>query len=151
MTLKEVRQATTDPNDPNPDDPNPDDPPVDDRQRAERDRGKSKPRGVGEPRATGREISNRIREQAIKAFREGTFGKSFVPSMGFRRRFEQSLHSEGWATDEAASATAEFYERVDRFLRTAVELGPDEYAGVQDFMSLVDRHLESEVERLGRR
>jgi hypothetical protein len=139
MTLTEVRVAAEPPAAPSDD--------VDDRQRTERDRSSDGPRGVGEPRATGREIANRIRGQVEKAFREGKWGSDFNPSMGFRRRFEQSLVSEGMSVERAASATATFYEKVDRFIRTAAEVG-NEFTSANDFMSMVERHIDTQVESL---
>lgn len=143
MTVKEVRQATTD-------DPEDDD--VDDRQRTERDRSGDGPRGVGEPRATGREISNRIKGQVENAFKTNKFGKGFMPSLGFRRRMAQSLVAEGMDAEQAEVEAGAMYERMERWMETTIELGPDEYAGPGDYMALFDRRLDAEIEGLrGRR
>lgn len=139
LTLTEVRQIVED------DPADTDDP--DSRDRTERDRSGTA-RGVGEPRATGTEISNRIKGQVEKAFREARFGPEFKPTMGFRRRFEQSLSLEGHDDDHAAQLTAAFYEKMDKWLEVAVALGMDEYSGASDFMAMFTRRLDAEIESL---
>lgn len=141
LSLKQIREVTEEPSE-EPDDD------VDDRNRTERDRSRSGPRGVGEPRATGTEITNRIKGQVEKAFREGRFGPEFQPTLGFRRRFEQSLTSEGFDEEEAADRTAKFYSSMDKWLEIAVSLGPSEYTGPADFMSMFQRRLDNEIEAL---
>lgn len=142
LTLTEVREVTSEENPDN-------DPDVDDRQRTERDRSRTGPRGVGEPRATGAEIVNRIKGQVDKAFRESRFGnEEFSPTMGYRRRFEESLRLEGFTEDEAAELTANFYEKMDDWLKVATELGPDEYAGPSDFVAMFQRRVDAEIESI---
>lgn len=123
-------------------------PPVDNRPRTERDRSGGGPKGVGEPRATGRQISNRITGQVEKAFRDGKFDKNFKPSMGFKRRMEQSLQSEGLSPESAIRVANDLYGRMERWIETTVELGPDEFAGPSDYMALFDRRLDLEIESL---
>jgi hypothetical protein len=133
MTLHEVRETTRDEPtaDPNADTKDPE------------------PRkGVGEPRATSREISARVRSQVDKAFRDGTFGKDFKITMGYRRRFVQSLVSEGFAAHEAEAKANELYGRVERWSQEAVGIGADEYSGSSDFMSMFDRLMDSEIDNL---
>lgn len=142
MTVKEVRTVTADAVD---DEGNP----VGD-GREVRDKPKEKRKGVGEPRATGREISARIRSQVHKAWRDGTFGKSFKPEPGFRRRMEQSFTAEGHPADKAHSLTNELYGRVGRWLEDAIGIGMNEYHGPDDFMALFDRLLDNEIDALAR-
>ena len=108
------------------------------------------PRGVGEPRATGREISARVRTQVQKAFRNQNFGPGFSPDLGFHKRFVYSLMSEGFAADKAESITNEFYGRVERWLEDAVHVGQEYYSGPSDFMAVFDRLIDSEIETLCR-
>lgn len=111
---------------------------------------RSGPRGVNEPRETTRRIAARIKEQVTKAFRTGTFGSDFHPSLGYRRRFEEALKAEG-ADDRTAHTLAErFYTRIERWLDDAIELGPGEYDGPEDFQRMFERLLDSEVEALAR-
>jgi len=126
----------------------PGDNPTDDRGREKRDRSSDGPKGVGEPRATGREISNRIRGQVEKAWRERTFGKEFKPTLGYRRKFEMALQAEGVAADRAVSMANEFYHRVESWLQTAVSLGMSEFDGPSDFCSMLERKIDSEIEAL---
>lgn len=141
MTLTEIKQVITDEDDPNAD-------PTDDRQRVERDRGSDGPRGVGEPRATGREIAARIQAQVEKAFKENKFGPGFTPTPGYRKRFEQSLVAEGATAQRAEVLTLGFYERLESWFQTTVELGADEYAGPSDYMALFNRKLDRELDLL---
>ncbi len=147
LSLKEIKEVTEEPATDSADDDSGDSD-VDDRQRTERDRSRSGPRGVGEPRATGTEIAARIKGQSEKAFRQGRFGPDFKPTMGYRRRFEQSLISEGFTEEEAAERTAKFYSAMDKWLEIAVSLGSDEYTGHADFISMFQRRLDSEIESL---
>lgn len=138
MKLEEVEEVLQDPANPEGD---PD-------TRINRDKNKSKdtgPKGVGEPRATGREISNRVKSQVHKAFKENTFKNGLSLSMGHKRRFWQSLVAEGAAADKAESMTNEFYTRMERWIEDAVGL---EYSSATDFMASFDRLLDSEIERL---
>lgn len=112
--------------------------------RTDRDRGR---RGVGEPRATGREVSARIRSQVEKAWRAGTFGRDFHPSLGYRRRFEESLRAEGFG-DESQALTNRVYSRVERWMNDAIALGVDEYQGPGDFMAMFERMLDAEISDL---
>lgn len=139
MTLAEV-QAVTSETDPDDDDEGSDRP-------SEAGGG---PKGVGEPRATGREISARVKSQVEKAFRTNTFGPGFSPDLGYHKRFIQSLVSEGTAVDKAESITNEFYHRAERWLKDAVEIGQDEYSSPNDFMSMLDRFLDNEIDALCR-
>lgn len=139
MTIKEMRQSTAEEVD---DDGNPVD--TRDRQsRTDRDKGR---RGVGEPRATAREISNRVRLQVEKAWREQNFGEGFKPSLGYQRRMTESFRIEGHKEPE--TITTDLYGRLDRWLTEATSLGADEYSGPQDFMAMFDRLLDSELERV---
>jgi len=149
MTVTEVKQVTAPPADPtDPTDPPPDATQTDARNRTERSRG-NVPRGVGEPRATGRLISNRIKGQVERAFRENRFGTGFEPSLGFRRRFIESLEAEGCDQASAEQKTEQFFGRLTSKLNVAIDLGTEEWSGPSDFMAHFDRILDSEINRLG--
>lgn len=108
------------------------------------------PRGVGEPRATGREISARVRSQVQKAFRTNSFGAGFEPDLGFHKRFIHSLIAEGFAGDKAESITNEFYERTERWLNDAIGIGQESYSSPADFMALFERFIDHEIGQLCR-
>lgn len=136
MTLTEIREVTKDPEQeqaPQGDDTEP---------------RRSGPRGTGEPRATGREISARVQAQVDKAFRNNTFGEGFKPSLGYHRRFIQSLVTEGVAGDKAESITNELYARTERWLEDAVGIGQEMYSSPRDFMAMFDRFLDREIDAL---
>jgi hypothetical protein len=138
MTLTEVREVQEDTPGPA----------VDDRQRTERDRSGDGSRRVGEPLATSREITARVKGQVQKAWKEDRFGEGFAPSMGFRRRFQESLESEGWGRDEAIQQAESLYSRMENWMETAVALGKEEFSSPNDFMSLFERRLTTEIESL---
>jgi hypothetical protein len=103
---------------------------------------------VGQPRATGRQISNRVKSQVVKAFQRNQFGPGFKVDLGFTRRFEDSLRLEGFSEEESVSLTADFYERIGRWVEDVASLGASEFAGPQDFMAMFDRVIDAEVDRL---
>lgn len=133
MTLKEVQAVTRD------EDPN-------DPDNRVRDRDSEPRKGVGEPRATAKEISARVQSQVEKAWKDKRFGNGFTPSLGFRRRMIQSLVAEGKPGDVAESITNDLYSRMERWTGEAVNLGMDEYSGPDDFMAYFDRNLTFEVD-----
>jgi len=136
LTFEEVEAITTD--DPSDDDPD------DRKDRVRDDRGG--PRGTDEPRATSREISARVALQVSKAFKSKTFGTSFAPSFGYRRRFAESLRVEGYRDPEKTAA--DFYSRLERWCEDVTELGMSEFSEPEQFMSLFDRVLENELVEL---
>jgi hypothetical protein len=147
MTIDEIKIVTTPPPDPAAD-PNAD-PPVDPDKREVRDKPKTtKPKGVGQPRATGKQIAARISGQVEKAWRERTFGKGFSPSLGYRRRFEEALKAEGADDGTALSMAESMYGRVENWMRDVIGLGMNEFAGPEDFMALFNRMLETEIDAL---
>jgi hypothetical protein len=121
----------------------------DSRDRVERIRVESAPRRVGEPLSTGREIMARVEGQVIKAFRDGTFGPGFSPSMGYRRRFTQSLVDSGLcgSATRAESVAVNLYETMDRFTKTAVEYG--DIKSAEQFMELFTAKMQREFDSLG--
>lgn len=124
-------------------------PRTDIRNRPGRVRGRSAPRGVNEPRATGRSINNRIKGQVEAAFKNHTFGsKTFKPDLGFRRRFQTSLEAEGLEPGEALIETNEFYTKAQTWLDHAISLGMDEYTSATDFMAIFERKIDSMIEAL---
>lgn len=163
MTLEEIETVTKDPENPsdvddtdNPsgDPKTPTGKPADRRVRV---RPEDKTKGTGikpsgnrlqEPRATGREISNRVRSQVERAWRDKTFGAQTRFSMGFKRRFVQSLIAEGHSREEADTLATSFYTRVEAWVTDAAGLGMAEYTSSTDFMAMFDRLLDSEIDRL---
>lgn len=111
-----------------------------------RGRNRSGPRMVNQAKATGSQITARIQTQVEKAFRDGTFGRTFTPSMGFRRRFEESLNAEGF--EDAGPVTEAVYDRMNSWLGEVIALGPSEFETPAAFMSLFERMLETEIEDL---
>lgn len=116
---------------------------LDDRQRTERDRSRGgQPRGVGEARATGRQINNRLRPQIERAFRDGTFGPEWRPDFGYRRRFQAGLESDGYSESDAARITGEVYEDLDRWIGHATKVPADEFGTANDFSEIFSRRFD---------
>ncbi len=121
----------------------------DDRSRAGRDQGVSDgPRGVGEPRATTRDISARVADQVTNAFRKGTFRTGFMPDLGYRKHFESALVAEGASAQRATQLAEQFYSKVRAWAHDAIALGASGYNGPREFMALFDRVVNSELDRL---
>lgn len=112
--------------------------------------GSNGPRGVGEARATGRQISNRVRSQVEKAWRDGKFNDLSL-SFGYRKRFMQSLMAEGVPADAAESATNEFYTKLDATSKELVGLGQSEFSSDGDFMLFFDRIIDNNIDDLNLR
>jgi hypothetical protein len=118
------------------------------RDRQDRIRSTARPQGLGEPMATGRQIAARIREQAIRQFKDGSLGKDAF-SLGYRRRFIESLEAEGVDAHAAERMTDSLYAKMDTVLKTAAAFGVDEFTGAEDFVELFQRRLTKEIEDLG--
>lgn len=99
-------------------------------------------------RSTMNEIGARIKQQSEKAFRDQTFGKSFTPQMGYRRRFEESLKAAGLDPQTAHKTTDALYARMDRWLADMVALGTDEFSSSDQFAELFSTMLDTEVDQL---
>jgi hypothetical protein len=129
MSLEEVQGVTHPAHQP---DPEPT-PPRDDRVgRPERESNGGV--RIENSRATANQISERVRGQITKAFREGTFGSDgFMPSLGFRRQFEDVVGPE---------AADKVYARLTDWLEDFVPLGPDGFSSPNEFMASFDRALE---------
>lgn len=136
MSIQEIRQIQTPESDSTATDP----------RTGRNDRGTTG-KGLDQPRATARQIAARARAQIEKAWRENRFGRDLNLDLGHQQRFTHALEAEGF--DRAADRTTEFYGRVGRWLRDAIDLGQDQYAGPEDFMAMLDRVLDTEVDLLG--
>ena len=142
MTIEEIKQV--DPLTPLPGDTTG----KDVRDRADRVRVNDVPRKVGEPLATGRQIAARIGGQVGKAWKDGAFNGSTVLSMGYRKRFSQSLVDAGWSEDEAPALTDALYSKMENWLKIAVTLGPEEFLSPEDFVETFSRRLTTEIESI---
>lgn len=104
---------------------------------------------VENTRATTNEMAERVKAQVTRAFREETFGTDgFMPSLGFRRRFEASLVDDD--TDDAAAIAAadEFYGRLEGWLEDFVPLGEEAFTSPNEFMATFNRVIELALKEL---
>jgi hypothetical protein len=82
-----------------------------------------------------RSISDRVRSQVTKAFREGQFGSGdFFPEPGHRRQFERALEDVGLGATRASELSNTFYSRVTDWLEDFVPLGTEAFSGPAEFM-----------------
>lgn len=150
LSLKEVRAVTSDDDD----DTTPEPDPRTGGGRPERDETSGTRRrghglGLGQPRATAKQVAERMGPQVANAFERGTFGTAdFTPSLGYQRRMEQAWMAEGASREEAERRTERFYEGVRRWLKDAQSIGADEYDGPDDFMSMFERVLDTQLEKV---
>lgn len=84
-------------------------------------------------------IFARLEGQIGKAFKDGTFGKGFVPDVGYRRRFEDALRSEGMSIDRATGV----YDRVTAAVGDLAGPGAGEYMGADHVMLAVKQTVDS--------
>lgn len=140
MTLKEIRQ-TTSPSPAPAADPNAD-------PNAAPGGDQKPPAGntLRESRATGKEISARVRQQVEAAWRDNRFDENLRVNMGFKRRFERALEADG--ISDSISKTNRLYGRMDNWLADIVTLGADEFSGPDSFMGIFDKVLDVEIGQL---
>lgn len=96
--------------------------------------------------ATGRDITSRVTQQVRKAFATDSFGSTFAPSMGYRRRMEEALRADGLTN--AATACADLYERMEGWLNKMIALGKDEFGEPDVFANLFASTLTREIESI---
>lgn len=127
MTLKEVR-ATTDPGATDPSaDPG----------------ASSGPRGVGEPRATGDQIVQRITPQVANAFEKGTFGPGLKLSLGYKRKMERSFANEGYTNSESLANT--IFERMNLWTEDVLSI-PNAFDTPDQFIATFRSVLNNEID-----
>lgn len=86
-------------------------------------------------------IYARLDAQVRKAFREGTFGAGFVPSLGYQRQFQDGLKARGASHEDAAAAYASMSSWVDDL--TAA--GPSAFSDASSVLAIIKRGLENAV------
>lgn len=144
LDLKEVpksEQPAPTPPGADPNNPEPVTPGNDPRQR---DRGKGTgPKGVGQTRSTTKDVSARIQEQVLAAYKKGKVGPDWVPSMGFTGKLQEALKADGFHdySDRAQAFTASMNE----MLQGITQSGPSD---PEEYMRYVNAALENEVESL---
>lgn len=145
MTLKEIKLVTADPGNNPADDPSGDNKPEDDGRtgRARPDQKRESPRGTDEPRATGKNISARVRAQVTRAYKDG---RPLKVDLGYRRQMIGSLERAGFAYPEPAAD--DFYASMQEYVDNLTDLGHEGYEGPSHFMEVFDRLMESELDRL---
>lgn len=111
-------------------------------------KGTGKPAGVSQPKATGKQISARIKTQVDKAWRDNRFNGDLRLSFGYRKRFIQSLVAEGVEGSAAEGMTNDLYNKLEAWSGDVVALGKGEFSGPEDFLGLFDRALENFVDDL---
>ena len=131
LTFKEIQQVVGD------------DPDVEEEPEPEEE----KPDGQS-VKKTAAQIKSRIASQTRKAYREGTFGNSFSPKLGYRRQFQESVRASG--KSDAEHITNELYARVEQWLTRVVALGPDEFSSADQFNRVFETMLDNEVERISK-
>lgn len=145
MNLKQIRQTTKPPAAPgDPNAPAPAPAPAADPKTAPTTDPKKK--NLIEARAILGDIIARVEPQVANAFREHRFNSSTKLHMGFKRRMDTALETEGILSH--GTLTDLFYGRMDNFIATALDLGEDEFSGPESFMALFKRALTSEFENV---
>ena len=89
--------------------------------------------------AVAKAIYARLESQIGKARRDGTFGDSYIPDPGYRRRFEDALRSEGMSEASARGT----YDRVVTYLVDAIGPGAGSYVNAEHAMLTVKRGVDA--------
>lgn len=92
--------------------------------------------------ATAAAIYGRIENQVHKAYRDGTFGRSFVPDPGYARQLEAALRAEG-ANGTAATGT---HGRMTAWLTDLVSAGTGAFATPEAALVVIKRGVTNIVE-----
>jgi DNA-binding transcriptional MerR regulator len=132
LSLKQIRQTVTDP--------------ATETGEAARQPNKEDDEQLPEAKATLREIIARVEPQIENAFRSRRFDANLRINLGYKRKFQKALETEG--VPSAERVTNDFYGRMDHWLRDVVSLGQDEFSGPESFMAMFNRVLESEFSDL---
>lgn len=141
LTLTEVKALTTDDSDDTAGDAKAN-PSAKDGKGADPDEEGDKKKGETQAsRGAVEAMYERLEAQFGKAMREGTFGSGFVPSVGFRRQFEEGLRSEGVNADRAAHA----YAVATGIVTDLAAMGGDTFASVEDVMRVIKHGITSVV------
>jgi hypothetical protein len=94
----------------------------------------------GKPKDVGRQIVARLEPQVVKAFRKGTFGNEFTPSLSHHSQMEDAIRDSGYS--DAHARASEFFDRMESWLNVTMELGTDEF----EDSGRVMRHLSGAVD-----
>lgn len=106
------------------------------------DGGGGKQGGGGKTQASRRAAEamyERLEAQFNKAAREGTLGTSFVPSVGFRRQFEEELRAEGVTDNEINVA----YSLIENLASDLASFGVEVMGSVEDTLAVLKVSIES--------
>ena len=103
-------------------------------------------KGVDNPRQTTKQITQRVADQVGRAYKSGTFGEEFIPSLGFHRQLVQSLEAIGHAAPETG-ATA-FEQTVSAMIVDLAGLGTEHFADAGEFNAQVAALIEIETAKL---
>lgn len=155
LTLTEIKQVTT------PDPANPEDLGTADPNNPKPKAAPAPPKSAGTPpakkAAAGRDISEafrtaedikiRIGQQVVSAYSKNKFNDSFAPTMGYRRRFEESLKAGGFG-DESYSVSTRVYTVMDGWLTDMIGLGIKEFDAPEKFMSIFSKTLDRQISEL---
>ena len=138
LSLTEVKETLKPPADPAADpnaDPPADNPPAD----PSTDHASIIVMSRAESTAVVTEITHRVRGQIEGAFRHGSF-ESLIVSMGFKRKMEKAMFSDGHPSPILAANRV--YDAMDLWLKDVLEsLKPSDFDGPEEFMAVFERVL----------
>lgn len=137
LSIEEVNETVNEPADPDAGD--------DDSDRGGLNPQESTAAGVN-ARAVVKEIVNRVTPQVERAFENHTFGPNLQINMGYKKRMEKALATDGHQFPN--SGVNRLYTRMDAWLEDIVGLGEDEFSGPDTFMALFQAALSNEVKDL---
>jgi len=98
---------------------------------------KTTPKSVGDPAATGGDITARVQGQVEKAFREGKYNKDFKPSLGYHKQMHQALTQSGFASGDATECIDKFYGAMDRWLEDVIPA--EVFSTSEEFMEIFEK------------
>lgn len=140
MTLTEIAEVTAPPDDGTQKD-----------DRVARDRpDKATPSGVGDPSSTGGDITARIQRQVEKAFRAGTYGEGFKPTLGYHRQLREAFSRAGMNADQSSARADEFFGKMDRWLDDVIPAGRSVFDTSDAFMVGFERILKDSLDQATR-
>lgn len=99
-----------------------------------------------EPDQTGnvvKLIKQRVRQQVVKAYREGEFSKI---ALGYKRQLGDAMERDRY--ENADRRVADFYDSMDRNVAALTSLGTDEFADAGQFNRVFESILDGELKEV---
>lgn len=108
----------------------------------------SKPRGVNQPRATAKRISNRIAAQVGHNFTKH-YWSMFTPDFGFHRQMAAAWELDGFDPIDAEQITHSIYGSLELWFADLLTLPMEAFTGLDQIVEMFNKVIEGQIEDFG--